>query len=376
MPSPQLPSHSMECSLFTYEEIQRAIRKTKSTSAPSPFDQIGYQIFKKCPVLLPALADLFNACWMQSTIPQQWKCAAIKLIGKASATSDATKPSNFRPIALTPCIGKLFTTILRNRWLTYMTSNGYLNSSLQKAFMPTVPGCTEHHFKLSAIMNDAQKRHRSLCICWLDIANAYGSVHHSLIQFTLQHYHPPPEFCTILKALYSGLQAKIFTKEWVTPAFPLQIGVYQGDPLSVVIFNTVMNTLVDTLQVRLDLGYHISNSKHKVNVLQYADDTCLFANSPVSCQHLLTMSSDWLQWANMKAKVPKCHCLAFKGSSSKLLNPHLSLHGMEVPYSQGPVRFLGLNVQVPRDSTNTKHNLLSSLLGMMEAIDTAPVTRK
>ena len=57
--------------------------------------------------------------------------------------------------------------------------------------------------------------------------------------------------------------------------------------LSVVIFNrinTVINTLVDTLQTHLGFGYTISGSNHQVNLLQYADDTCLLANSPASCQ--------------------------------------------------------------------------------------------
>ena len=222
MPPSPLPSYNMDCSVFTPEQIQRAIIKTKSASAPSPFDRIGYLIFKKFPALLLALTDLFNACWLQSTVPQLWKWAAIKLIGKSSATTDATKPNNFRPIALTPCIGKIFTTLLRNRWLTYMMTNKYINPSLQKAFMPTVPGCTEHHLKLSAILDEARKRHKVLCVCWLDIANAYGSVHHNLIQFSLQHYHAPPGICAIVKALYSGLQAKVITSEWETPAFPLK----------------------------------------------------------------------------------------------------------------------------------------------------------
>ncbi len=101
-----------------------------------------------------------------------------------------------------------------------------------------------------------------------------------------------------INAFYSGLQAKVVTAEWETPMFPLEIGAYQGDPLSVVIFNTVMNTLVDTLQSRADLGYHLSNASHQANVLQYADDTCLVANSPASCQHLLNLTSRWLQCCN------------------------------------------------------------------------------
>ena len=121
--------------------------------------------------------------------------------------------------------------------------------------MPTIPGCTEHHLKLSSILEEARKKHKSVSVCWLVIANAYGSVHHSLIQFSLQHYHAPPQFCATINAFYSGLQAKVVTAEWETPMFPLEIGVYQGDTLSVMIFNTVMNTLVDTLQTRADLGY-------------------------------------------------------------------------------------------------------------------------
>ena len=148
-------------------------------------------IFKRCPSLRMALVDLFNYCWAQPEIPSQWKFAVIKLIGKSSAADDPTSPSNFRPIALTSCVGKLFTTILRNRWLSYMTTNGYLDKSVQKAFMKATPGCIEHQSKLAAILAEARKAHKSLAVCWLDLANAYGSVHHSLIQFSVQHYHAP-----------------------------------------------------------------------------------------------------------------------------------------------------------------------------------------
>ena len=150
-------------------------------------------------------------------------------------------------IALTPCIGKVFTTLLRNRWLKFMLLNKYFDTSLQKAFMPSIPGCTEHQLKLCSVLSEAQSKHKALAVCWLDIANAYGSVHHSLIQFALQHYHAPPQFLSILQDLYSGLNATVITENWDTPLVSLQKGVYKGDPLSVVIFNTVMNTLIDSV---------------------------------------------------------------------------------------------------------------------------------
>ena len=130
--------------------------------------------------------------------------------------------------------------------------------------MPTTLGCAEHHLKLASILSEAKRRHKSLAVCWLDLANAYGSVHHSFIQFPLRYYHVPPQFCRTLKALYTGLSAKIIATDWSTPVIPLKIGVYQGDPLLVVIFNMEMNTLIDTLQTHLDLGYSISWSKLQV----------------------------------------------------------------------------------------------------------------
>jgi len=56
----------------------------------------------------------------------------IKLLGKRSAIDNPSTPSNFRPIALTSCIGKLFTSIVKSRWLNYMLENGYLDPRIQK----------------------------------------------------------------------------------------------------------------------------------------------------------------------------------------------------------------------------------------------------
>ena len=119
---------------------------------------------------------------------------SLKLLPRRTPTAkeDPDTPSNFRPIALTACVGKLFTTVLKNRWLSFMVSNGYLDTSVQKAFVPGVPGCLEQYTKLSAAISEAYKNYRSLTVCWLDLANAYGSVHHSLIDYARSTTMPLP----------------------------------------------------------------------------------------------------------------------------------------------------------------------------------------
>ena len=131
-----------------------------------------------------------------------------------------------------------------------MVNNHFLNTATQKAVINGVPGCSEHHLKLLSIFQEARRRRRSLCICWLDLANAFGSVHHDLITFALAHYHAPPEFIQLVTNIYNGLTAIVSTKSWTTSPIHLQLGVYQGDPLSDFIFNTVMNTLVDSITQR------------------------------------------------------------------------------------------------------------------------------
>ena len=71
--------------------------------------------------------------------------------------------------------------------------------------MPKTPGCVEHHHKLTEVIKDAKPRHKSLAVYWLDLANAYGSVYHSLISFSLRHYGAP--LATTDSAFYSDLSA-------------------------------------------------------------------------------------------------------------------------------------------------------------------------
>ena len=153
------------------------IKKSRSSSTPSPIDRISYTVFKKCPSLRPALLDLFNRVIMEGNVPSSWRVAAVKLIPKSSAKEDPSFPGNFRPIALTSAVSKLLSGILKDRWLRHMRINGYLNPDLQKAFLPSIPGVTEHQAKLAALIKSARQHKHSLAIAWLDIANAYGSVH-------------------------------------------------------------------------------------------------------------------------------------------------------------------------------------------------------
>ena len=86
-----------------------------------------------------------------------------------------------------------------------------------------MPGCIEHTFALLEALRDAKESHRQIVITWLDLANAYGSVRHNLIQFALNWYHVPKPIQELIFDYYEKLCAFISTANWsiVNRLFPI-----------------------------------------------------------------------------------------------------------------------------------------------------------
>lgn len=90
----------------------KSIISTKKNSAPG-LDQIPYALLQNLPILgTQILLNIFNKCLESGEIPQQWKDTLILPIIKPN--KDKLVVSNYRPIALSSCVGKTFESILKN----------------------------------------------------------------------------------------------------------------------------------------------------------------------------------------------------------------------------------------------------------------------
>ena len=137
-----------------------------------------------------------------------------------------------------------------------------------------------------------------------------------------------------------------------------------------------MSTLGESIKPFHRLGYNLSNSTRSISTLQYADDTCLVADGPSSCQELLNHMDHWMRWSGMKAKVPKCHSLALKATSGQPYNPKLTLQGDAVPFiGSNPVKFLGTYIQIPPDHHRMRGLMDGKLRALLEKMNLAPITR-
>ena len=100
-----------DLSPITPSIIKKVLRKHPSSSSPGD-DGITYHHLKMMPSTHHFLASLFSKVLLCSHAPPtSWTHAKIIMIYKKGDTTD---PANFRPIALTSVIGKLFHKILAN----------------------------------------------------------------------------------------------------------------------------------------------------------------------------------------------------------------------------------------------------------------------
>ena len=215
MPKLAAPANAYVTHQPTYSDVARAINRCSASASACPFDQLSVIILNRCPIVRTLLHKIIVSCWTSCTIPTRWKWGATVLIYKKGNPDD---PSNFRPITLQPVWYTIFSTIYSRKLNDFLKVNGLIESSIQKGFTAGVDGVTEHTELLDHLMKTAKREKRSICVTLLDLKNAFGSVHHKLIEFTLKFHHVPDEFVKIFKDIYSGSYISVAVgSEWTNP---------------------------------------------------------------------------------------------------------------------------------------------------------------
>ena len=192
---------------------------------------------------------------------------------------------------------------------------------------------------MANIINKARTKQRSLVITLLDLKNAFGEVHHNLIQEVLSYHYIPGQVKTIIKSLYSGFQTSILTAEYNTPFITVGRGVLQGDCLSPLLFNMCFNAFIQHIKEEHynQCGFHIKNnyvsSLRPVHWFRSADDAAIVTGQESENHILLNCFSIWCNWADMIIRVDKCITFGIRKSLTKStqFQPQLLINSALVP---------------------------------------------
>ena len=225
-----------------------------TSGSPCPLSQILVICFKRCPHLGTAITEIIAVVWKSVRVRSAWKRAGTVLVHKKGNHDD---PANFRPITLQSVPLKIFTSSLRDTIFSLLKQNRFVEQRIQKGFTHGVSGVLEHTSMMGHVINKARLKQPYVVIALLDLKNAFGEVHHNLINCVLSYHHIPQTVQLLIANLYTGFHSSIISDCFATPAIPFQSGVFQGDCLNTLLFNLCFNTFIQFIKQEkyTDLGF-------------------------------------------------------------------------------------------------------------------------
>ena len=141
-------------------------------------------------------------------------------------------------------------------------------------------GYRDNTVLLDALLQSRYQQFKSTFAAILDLARAFDSVEHSAIMRAAEAAGIPPLLIKYLKTLYASSTTVLSGTGWSSEPIKGTRGVKQGDPLSPVIFNLVIDRLIRSLPQECGSTY---NGK-TVCTMAFADDLVLLDDSPIGLQ--------------------------------------------------------------------------------------------
>lgn len=266
------------------------------TTSPGP-DGLTARQLKAIPYgITLRILNLFLLC---GRIPKHLLESKTTLIPKKN---DAREPGDFRPITVSSVLTRTFHKILARR-----LGKMVVLDDRQRAFMP-IDGCSRNIFELDMLLRYHRQRFKPLFIASIDIAKAFDSVTHNTIKDTLVKKGIPGPMVGYIMHTYKDGHTRLRCGGWVSEPIGPTCGVRQGDPLSPIIFNMVMDGLLQALPS--EVGTEIAGKKF--SAFAFADDLVLVGQTQTGLQTMIDKAADYLSGCGLTINSGKTFTVAIR----------------------------------------------------------------
>jgi hypothetical protein len=320
---------------ITREEIITAIDNTRADTAVGP-DRLPLGDIKR--IAKNELWCAYNIWLGSRRIPDSLKVNRTVLLPKGK--DDLDKIKNWRPITISSLLIRIYNKILAKRM-----SSVFHTSSKQTGFKP-VNGVGQNVALLHNILRHARSNKNNISICLLDVSKAFDSVSHESISRALKRNGCPLDFIELIENQYENAYTTIsYSKNEISAPIRLKRGVKQGDPMSSILFNLVIDELFEIIGDRF--GY-VVEGVGSVNARAFADDIALISGSEIGMQQLLSATEQFLKARGLDLNADKCISICLR-KAGKVKKSQIADNTVKNPPSftvnQRPIQLLGIDQQ-------------------------------
>ena len=352
---------------FTGDEVLKAIQGTKPGTAPGP-DGVSLASIVKLDKTGHLLAAMFNIWLLLGRLPRELKANRSILLPKGS--SNLHDIGNWRPLTLSSVVLRLYSRVLAAR-----LSDSAAIHPRQKGFTKGV-SLAENIELIKALCRRSKAQGEPLAVLFLDLAKAFDTVPHDLIQQALGRFGVCSSFRRIVSDMYSDCFTKFKVKGGETGRIFMRSGVKQGDPMSPVLFNLVLDPLITKLEKD---GSGVSmGEKGSLCSLAYADDSCLVSSSHEGMQHNIDIAAQYFQRTGLRLNVKKSvgYMLKPLGKSFTVNDcPQWEVCGEHLPWlsPDETTKYLGARIGPWSNAYPSIRHISSRLQKWCENISKAPL---
>ena len=219
------------------------------------------------------LTNLFNLCLDSGSYP--WNVSIISPLHKKGSKEN---PDNYRAVAVSSVIGKLFSTILLDRLIKFRNEN-CPDPPNQLGFTKKAQ-TYDHILTMQTIVGKYKKLHKNVYAVFVDFKKAFDSVCRQALFFKLATKGITGKFYDVLRSMYSKSVAHIKLSGHISRQIGIHKGTEQGHPLSPDLFKIFLSDLSDLL----DFNNCPELAGTLISHLLWADDLILLSLDPVTAQ--------------------------------------------------------------------------------------------